>query len=120
MKLWVDDIRKEPEGWMRAHSVTEAIRLLDTFEATEVSLDHDISMKVSVGTKEAGYSEPRPFASNETYEPVARFIAARYTPPLKIMIHTANPAGAERMASILVRFKPKVNRLKPCNRFEER
>ena len=124
MKLWVDDIRKEPKGWTRARSVTEAIRILDTFEVTEVSLDHDISMKVSVGTKEAGYSEPRPFASNETYEPVARFIAARYTAKFmpacfQITIHTANSVGAANMASILKRFCPRIQLSKPCNRFEE-
>lgn len=124
MKLWVDDIRKEPEGWTRARSVTEAIRILDTMPVFEVSLDYDISMKVSVGTEEAGYSEPRPFRSNETFEPVARFISARYRhegepDDIKITLHTANPVGAERMKEILINFDPKIKLSSPCNRFEE-
>ena len=125
MKLWVDDIRKEPEGWRRARSVTEAIRILDSFpDVTKVSLDYDISMKVTVGTKEAGYSEPRPFASNETFEAVARFIAAKYTakfmpPNFQVTIHTANKVGAANMAEILKQFCPTIRLSKPCNRFEE-
>ena len=70
IKLWVDDIRPAPEGWHWAETVTEAIRILDTAEVTELSLDHDISYKVSIG-----HGDPRPFCSPETFEPVARFIA---------------------------------------------
>ena len=124
IKLWVDDIRPAPEGWVRAHSVTQAIRFLDTQDVVEVSLDHDISMKVAVGDKELGYSEPRPFRSNETFEPVARFIVAKYynkryyDPGLNITIHTANSVAADKMYEILKDFKPKIKLSKPCNRFE--
>lgn len=117
MKLWVDDIRKEPEGWARARTVTEAIRLIDTAMPEEISLDHDISYKVSIG-----HGDPRPFAAPETFEPVARFIAWRYhqegwSP--KITLHTANPQGAQRMNHILLAYKVDIKLSKPCNRFEE-
>lgn len=116
IKLWVDDIRKAPEGWHHAKTVTEAIRVLDTMEVEEVSLDHDISMKVSVG-----FGDPRPFASPETFEPVARFIAAKYRPGLPITLHTASSVGADKMAWILreVGHAPAIRLSKPCNRFEE-
>ena len=115
IKLWVDDIRTEPEGWQRARSVTEAIRILDTMEVSEVSIDHDISMKVSVG-----HGDPRPFASPETFEPVARFIAAKYVPGIVITLHTASSIGAEKMAGILrdAGHNPAIRLSKPCNRFE--
>lgn len=119
MRLWVDDIRPAPEGWVRARSVTEAIRLLATQAFEEVSLDHDISMKVSVGDEEAGYSEPRPFASNETFEPVARYVAAAFDPgDIQVTIHTANGVAGARMKDILIGFNPAVRLSKPCNRFE--
>ena len=117
MKLWVDDIRKEPDCWIRAMTVTEAIRILDTVFIDEVSLDHDISMKVSVG-----HGDSRPFASPETFEPVARFIAAYFDEspdPLKVTIHTANGTAANVMKDILKRFNPVVTLSQPCNRFEE-
>ncbi len=126
MKLWVDDIRPAPEGWTRARSVTEAIRILATMSVEEVSLDHDISMKVMVGDEEAGFSEPRPFRSNETFEPVAWFIRelARERPdgryPSHVTLHTANSVGAEKMRGILsdTMIEVSVRLSKPCNRFE--
>lgn len=114
MNLWVDDIRTEPEGWTRAKTVTEAIRLLDMWDVTEVSLDHDISHKVSIGMGDA-----RPFASDETFEPVARFISRTYNPgKILITIHTANSVAAEKMSKILERFNPIIRLSKPCNKFE--
>lgn len=110
--LFVDDIRPAPEGWQLARTVTEAIRILDTQDVEEVSLDHDISHDVKVGDIH------RPYPCGETFEPVARFMAALATieqldgdndiglmqkdgPIPKMFIHTANPAGAQKMADIL-------------------
>ncbi len=121
MKLFVDDIRPAPEGWTRARSVTEAIRILATMAVEAVSLDHDISMKVMVGDEESGFSEPRPFRSNETFEPVAHYIAAAFDPSCRgihITIHTANSVAAQKMRGILEEFRPVVRLSKPCNRFE--
>ena len=126
MKLWVDDIRPAPEGWTRARSVTEAIRILATMEVSEVSLDHDISMKVMVGDVESGYSEPRPFRSNETFEPVAWFLRemSRDRPegrfPSFVTLHTANSNGADKMKAILADtlIDVRIQLSKPCNRFE--
>lgn len=125
IRLYVDDIRKEPEGWVRAKTVTEAIRILDEQDVVEVSLDHDISMKVSVG-----YGDSRPFASPETYEPVARFIRQMHLAFLnggghfgieKVTLHTANAVGAEKMKAILngITCKVIVSLSQPCNRFED-
>lgn len=119
LKLWVDDIRNPVsfvgEGWHWAKTVTEAIRILDTMSVSELSLDHDISMKVSVG-----YGDARPFCSPETFEPIARFVAHVYEPEqIKITLHTANAEGARKMAEILHRFNVTIKLSQPCNRFEE-
>jgi hypothetical protein len=91
MKLFVDDERPCPPGWELARTVTEAIRMLDTVPFDEVSLGYD-----------AG--------GEETFEPVARFIAVKngysqeyelYSPLPKITIHSSNPVGAESMRLIL-------------------
>ena len=116
VKLFIDDIRKEPEGWHRAKTVTEAIRILDTMEVDEVSLDHDISTRVDVGC-----GDVRDVASQETFEPVARFIAAKYALGIKITLHTGSGVGADKMAEILrdVGHNPIIELSKPCDRFEE-
>jgi hypothetical protein len=130
IKLWVDDIRNPVsfvgEGWHWAKTVTEAIRVLDEQDVSEVSLDHDISMKVSVG-----YGDARPFASAETFEPVCRFVRQRVISEMwdgtvslkRVRIHTANAVAAEKMKAILAPVSQivsvEVELSKPYNRFEE-
>lgn len=94
LKLYVDDLRKEPAGWHRAKTVTEAIRILATREVSEVSIDHDISHRINMD------SIARPFPCGETFEPVAWFLwAIKFKGP--VTLHTANPIGAKKMAEIL-------------------
>ncbi len=42
MKVYLDDERATPEGWVRVYWPDEAIRLLEAGEVTEISLDHDL------------------------------------------------------------------------------
>jgi hypothetical protein len=94
MKLYIDDLRKCPEGWVLARTVTEAIRLLANQAVEEVSLDHDISHRINMD------SIARPFPCQETFEPVAWYLAAaKFSGP--VTLHTANPIGARKMEAIL-------------------
>jgi hypothetical protein len=119
-KLFVDDIRNAPdESWTVARTITAAISAVAIFDFDVISLDHDISHQVVMG----GIS--RTYPCEETFTPVAQFIAEKYrdagldmTP--KIIIHTANPAGAMRIAghlnggNFIVERKESV----PANRLE--
>jgi hypothetical protein len=91
MKLYVDDLRKCPEGWHVARTVKEAIRILATVPVEVVSLDHDISFQGRHGI------------DLETFEGVAWFIAFMKWPP-KVYIHTANVLAGQHMAAILSDF----------------
>lgn len=42
MKIWLDDDRKEPNGWTRAYTVSQAINLLNKNKVEEISLDYDL------------------------------------------------------------------------------
>ena len=42
MKLYLDDERKTPVGWVRVYWPEEAIAWLKTEMVTEISLDHDL------------------------------------------------------------------------------
>lgn len=102
MKLFVDDIRPAPEGWMQARTVTEAIRTIARFgrEMSHISLDHDISLPVSVN------GEYRPFPSPETFQAVAYYMVAYYRDldvsiKPQVTIHTANPVGGRELALLL-------------------
>lgn len=42
MKIFLDDEREAPEGWIRVRSAVEAVELLATGDVTVISLDHDL------------------------------------------------------------------------------
>jgi hypothetical protein len=42
LKADLDDTREAPDGWVRAYTPDEAIRLLETGTVEEISLDHDL------------------------------------------------------------------------------
>ena len=121
MRLYIDDIRPAPEGWMQARTVTDAIKTIAQFgeEITEISLDHDISIPVSAN------GEYRPFPSPETFQAVAYFLAhttdrwecnGKDLP--KITIHTANPVGGKELQAILEGFPVTVVPATRVNRLE--
>jgi hypothetical protein len=131
--LYVDDIRNpEKMGlgtrWTWVKTIQEAIRILDEQDVSECSIDHDISLKVSIG-----YGDARPFASPETYEPVARFIRQLVLAqiahgdiapsPKRVYLHSANPTGRAKMLAILSPINKIIHVEEhpsaPCNRFED-
>lgn len=129
MKLFVDDLRKCPDGWELTRTVTQAIRILATQQVTHVSLDHDISHRVEMDEM------ARPFPCGETFEPVARYIAMMaYVAELlgnytghprsqlpRVTLHTANAVGAEAMRAILadVGVPCEIRLGRPCNGLED-
>ncbi|MGJ7048605.1 cyclic-phosphate processing receiver domain-containing protein [Morganella morganii] len=42
MKIYLDDERKTPQGFVRTYWPDEAIKLLQTADVTLISLDHDL------------------------------------------------------------------------------
>ncbi len=42
MKVWLDDERQAPEGWIHVKWPDEAIAWLKTGNVSEISLDHDL------------------------------------------------------------------------------
>ena len=97
MKLYVDDIRREPRGWTLARTINSAINCIIQFSPAEISLDHDISHETRMGGNLLIHS------SDECFCAVANFIGAFYqnkTKP-KITLHTGNPGGAVKLEHIL-------------------
>ena len=96
VKLFVDDIREAPEGWVRASTITEAIRILATRDVSEVSLDHDIAYQDERG-KFTGKLH------NEDFTSVAWFIRemSAQVKPEVVYVHSSNPVAMARIGSIL-------------------
>lgn len=51
MKIFLDDKRKEPDGWVRTYTVEKTIKLLETGKVTHLSLDNDLGNGLTEGHK---------------------------------------------------------------------
>jgi hypothetical protein len=85
MKIFLDDIRKTPIGWVRTYTAEETIELLGNNNVHEISLDHDLGEDRLEGYKVLTWIEEQVYSNF-------------YTPPI-IHIHTDNPAGRKRMVA---------------------
>lgn len=91
MRLYLDDEREAPEGWVRVRWPDEAIELLKTGQVSDLSLDHDLGDE-GRGT---GYD-----VALWIEEAVA---TGQFTPP-RIMIHSANPPARSKMEAAVKRI----------------
>ena len=88
MKVYLDDERQTPCGWVRAYWPSEVIELLKTGQVKEVSLDHDLGDDAR-GT---GY-DVLLWIEEEVF-------CGRMTPPI-MRVHSANSAARARMLSAI-------------------
>lgn len=85
MKVWLDDERPAPDGWLRAYSAPQAIDMLEKFRVLEISLDHDLGNEHAM----TGYDVLTWIES--------RLADGEIKAAPRIHIHTANPAARPRM-----------------------
>ncbi|MEM7474156.1 MAG: cyclic-phosphate processing receiver domain-containing protein [Planctomycetota bacterium] len=84
MKVYFDDERETPEGWVRVYWPDEAIEMLQSENATELSLDHDLGDD-SRGT---GY---------DVIKWIEEQVATRNFVPPEIKVHSANISARKKM-----------------------
>lgn len=84
VKVYLDDERPTPPGWISARWPDEVIRLLETGQVTELSLDHDLGDD----TRGTGYT---------VLLWVEEAVAVRGFIPPVIIVHTANAAARQKM-----------------------
>lgn len=84
MKVFLDDLRATPAGWVRCYWPSEVIELLKTGKVKEVSLDHDLGDD----RKGTGY---------DVIKWIEKQVANTDFVPPSIRIHTANPVAMDKM-----------------------
>lgn len=84
MRVFLDDERVTPEGWVRVYWPEEAISLLESGQVEELSLDHDLGDD----TRGTGY---------DVVLWVEEAVALRGFKPPKMFVHSANPSAREKM-----------------------
>lgn len=98
LKIYLDDQRKAPEGWIRLTSARKAIQYLKKYIIDEISLDHDLGpRKYGTGYDVLLYLEQLV----EENEPIPFDMLP------KIHIHTSNPVARKRMEQALESIKNK-------------
>ncbi len=84
MKIYLDDIRKSPDGWIQVRWPNEMIDFLKNGNITEISLDHDLGNdKKGTGYDVLLWIEEQVLINN-------------FVPP-KIHIHTSNTSAKIKM-----------------------
>ncbi len=84
MKVFLDDEREAPEGWLQVRWPDEAIGLLETGNVTEIILDHDL------GDDERG-------TGYDAILWIEEAVALRGFAPPVIHVHSANASAREKM-----------------------
>jgi hypothetical protein len=84
MRVFLDDERATPDGWVRAYWPSEVIALLETGAVEELSLDHDL------GDDQRG-------TGYDVVLWVEEAVATRGFKPPKMSVHSANSSAREKM-----------------------
>lgn len=94
MKVFLDDTRETPEGYIRANTVHELAKLLMDKDnnITEISLDHDLGEDTLTGYEFMRWLEAMVFNNRISNIPEIKF-------------HTANPVGRKNMELVLASIK---------------
>ncbi len=88
MKLYLDDERDTPDGWIRVYWPDEAIAFLKEGRVTEISLDHDL------GDDERG-------TGYDVLLWIEEAVALEgFSPPL-IWVHSANSSARVKMLAAI-------------------
>jgi len=91
MKIWLDDLRPAPKGWLWCKSVTEAQIALRSGAVENLSLDHDL------GNQDDGDGIKLVLWLCE---------AEKFWPRSRPTVHSRNPVGRENMLALIQRYGP--------------
>jgi hypothetical protein len=84
MRVFLDDERPTPEGWVRVYWPAEAIQLLESGLVEVLSLDHDL------GDDQRG-------TGYDVVLWIEEAVALRGFRPPKIVVHSANSSARDKM-----------------------
>jgi hypothetical protein len=104
MKVWHDDVRPAPDGWVWARTNEVAQHLLLTGEVSEISLDHDLgydNIELPEDADELISVLQLRGQSEETGLDLVKWMCAQGVVPETVTIHSWNPPGARAMAEHL-------------------
>ena len=103
MKLWIDDVRPAPEGYVWLKSTNSALRFIRTnkLEIKHISLDHDAGDYYTEGGDFIGVlNELERLSHHQTPQGVLWKV---WLQDITFSLHSANPVGVANMRAIIER-----------------
>ena len=88
MRVYLDDERPTPDGWVHVYWPDEAIALLETGDVVEISLDHDL------GDDERG-------TGYDVLLWIEEAVAVRGFEPPTMCVHSANSSARQKMEAAI-------------------
>jgi len=88
IKIWLDDIRPAPDGFLWCHTAQSALDILKMQEVEYIDFDHDLGMYSLDGYMVAVYIET--------------LAHAKKIKRLGWSVHSDNPAGRERIKNAML------------------
>ncbi len=88
MRVYLDDERPTPDGWVRVYWPNEAVALLETGDVVEISLDHDL------GDDERG-------TGYDVLLWIEEAVALRGFAPPTMLVHSANSSARQKMEAAI-------------------
>jgi len=96
-KLFLDDIRPCPSGFIVARSYNKAVLLIENELPEFISFDHDL------GEEKSGY---------DLAKYVVEYCIDKNIPIPRYKVHSANPVGAENIRKLLENYSEYFNKQK--------
>ncbi|MFA5187508.1 MAG: cyclic-phosphate processing receiver domain-containing protein [Patescibacteria group bacterium] len=107
-KLWLDDEREAPEGFIRAYNAIDAIAAYQTVGPFDVlSLDHDLGFVVYPGQETEGMCDAQSWTGYDFLKWVSRSVPMNHWPD-EVLCHSQNPVGREN----ILKFWQSMKRMK--------
>ena len=121
VKLWLDDLRPAPEGWVWCKTV-DAAQFLMLHNVVEMSLDHDLGAcsDCSEGLTPEQWLEKYNYRSMPHCSHVGTGVtflnwveAEKKWPFKKPTVHSANPVGTKNMRQIIDKYYDEYDQYNP-------
>ncbi|KKW45863.1 MAG: hypothetical protein UY96_C0013G0020 [Parcubacteria group bacterium GW2011_GWB1_56_8] len=87
LKIWLDDERPAPFGWLHVLTVSDAITMLGTGRVSDLSLDHDLGLSSGTGYDVLVWLEEK--------------VATSAFELPNLFVHSRNPVGRKRMSAAI-------------------
>lgn len=107
LKVWLDDSRPSPSGWLRVTTVRNARRLVEAGLVREISLDYDLGWcEACIARGEHLKSSGRRHCEHTPtgYDLVAWMAESGHWPTAPPTVHSGNIEGGARMLGLIARY----------------